>query len=392
MDEVLINANQLENSDLSTAAVLWRTTLPFSVDPVLWRLQLPTWSENRKGDTKRNYQRLGAAYAQGTGLTLAGSALLDVVSTESQWRAIAANVIAYQQGRLLSVPTQLDLLEELRELNPVRLVAPALVAFSPVEDRINTVMAEAAAEAARGSVAAQVIVPFERLVDQGALQTILDSTPTDGISSYFVWTPKLTEERLLSDDAILTALIYLVGSLADRGIPVGHQYANYTVFALRAAGLDAVTHHLGWTDHGEPAEERGGGPRSCQTYVPSVRHCLRFPEAAAIGMPLSADDYRALYCECTFCMGAFEAGDHPLDLLLQSQPVVVREHERQMPTSQAVGANTWHYLLSRRLEVEAFSKDPAADVIRRDIERASAVHRDGDARRLEHLARRLPAA
>ena len=63
-----------------------------------------------------------------------------------------------------------------------------------------------------------------------------------------------------------------------------------------------------------------------------------------------------------------------------------------MPTSQAVGANTWHFLLSRRLEVEAFSKDTAADVIRRDIDRASALNRVGDASRLLRLANQLPAA
>ena len=392
MDEVVVNANQLENSIQSTAAKLWKTTLPFSVDPVLWRFQLPAWSDNGKGDTKRNYKRLGAAYARGTDLTLGGAPLLDAVNDEGHWRVLGANVIRYQKERLLSVPTQLDLMAELRELHPVRLMAPSLVAFSCAEDRINRLLFEAAAGAAGGPVAAQVIVPSERLVDRGEMDKLIASVPTDGVSSYFVWTPKVTEERLLGDEAMLSALIRLVGALAERGTPVGHEYANYTIFALRSAGIDAVTHHLGWTDRGEPADERGGGPRSCQTYVPSVRHCLRFPEALALGRSLTADEYRDQYCECTFCMGAFDQGGHPLDLLLQSQSVTVGRHERLMPTSQAVGANTWHFLLSRRLEVEAFSKDTAADVIRRDIDRASALNRVGDASRLLRLANQLPAA
>ena len=392
MDEVVVNANHLENSIQSTAAVLWRTTLPFSVDPVLWRFQLPAWSEKGKGDTKRNYKRLGAAYSRGTDLTLGGTPLLDVVKDEEHWKILGANVIRYQKERLLSVPTQLELLAELRELRPVRLMAPSLVAFSDAEDRVNRLLFEAAACAAGAPVAAQVIVPFERLVDRPELDKVIASCPRDGVSSYFVWTPKATEERLLADEVMLSALMHLVGALAERGIPVGHAYANYTVFALRAVGIDAVTHHLGWTDRGEPAEERGGGPRSCQTYVPSVRHCLRFPEALALGRSLAADEYRDRYCECTLCMGVFEQGGHPLDLLLQSQPVTVGTHERLTPTSQAVGANTWHFLLSRRLEVEAFSRSAPGDVIRRDIERAAALHRERDASRLVRLAERLPAA
>src|SRR5271155_1870333 len=80
MDEVTVNANQLENSIQSTAACLWKTELPFSVDPVLWRFQLPAWSRNAKGDTKHNYQRLGKEYSRGMDLTLGSGPLLDAVS------------------------------------------------------------------------------------------------------------------------------------------------------------------------------------------------------------------------------------------------------------------------------------------------------------------------
>ena len=219
MDEVVVNANQLENSVQSTAAVLWKTTLPFSVDPVLWRFQLPEWSENGKGDTKRNYKRLGAAYANSTNLTLGGAPLLEVVTNDEHWRTLAANVIRYQKERIHSVPTQLDLMAEVRELHPVRLMAPSLVAFSDAEDRINRVLFEAAAGAASARVAAQLIIPFERLVDRTELDRVIASCPSDGVSSYFIWTPKVTEERLLADETMLSALIRLVGALAERGIP-----------------------------------------------------------------------------------------------------------------------------------------------------------------------------
>ena len=392
MDEVVVNANQLENSVLSTAACLWRTDLPFSVDPVLWRFQVPAWSRNAKGDTKRNYQRLGMEYSKETDLTLGYAPLLDTVSTDMQWRTLAANVIAYQRERLTNVPTQLDLLADLRELHPARLMAPALVAFSTTEDRINRIMVESAAASAREPVAAQVIVPFERLIDGSELRTLVSSIPIDGVNSYFIWTPKVTEERLLADHELFVSLLRLITTLAERGVPVGHQYANYSVFALHDVGLAAATHHLGWVDHGEPSEEQALMIRSCQTYVPGVRHCVRFAEASKLGGPLTADEYRERYCECDFCSGLFKAGDHPLDWLLESRTIVMKNgRERLTPTSQAVGANTWHYLLSRRLEVQAFSAGSASDVIECDIERASELNRGG-ASRLEHLATELRSA
>jgi hypothetical protein len=390
MDEVMVNANQLENSIQATTACLWKTTLPFSVDPVLWRFQVPAWSRNLNGETKKNYRRLGAAYSQGTGLTFGSTPLLDLVSTEEQWRLIAANVVSYQKNRLRGVPTQLELLDNLRELQPARLVAPAIVAFSSNEDRINRLMIEASATEAGGPVAAQIIVPIERLLDDAELRALMDSVPTDGTNAYFLWTPKVTEERLLDDHAVFAALLRLIANLADRGIAVGHQYSNYAVEALHEIGLGAVTHHLGWVDRGEPVEDQAFAMRSCQTYVPGVRHSVRFPEASNLGRSLEADEYIERYCECTFCTGFFEINEHPLDLLLETQTVVMKNgREREIPTSRSVGANTWHYLLSRRLEVQAFSERSAIEVIEGDIERASALKRGGDVARLGHLATEL---
>lgn len=395
MDEIVVNANQLENSVQATAAALLKTTLPFSVDPVLWRFQVPRWWRNAKGDTKRNYTRLGAAYAKGTNIKIAAGPLVDTVPTDGDWRALAANVIRYQQTRLLGVPTQLDLLdmENPRELHPVRLIAPGLVAYSSAEDRINRLLVEASASAADEPIAAQVIVPPERLIDSSELDRLLASVPADGISSYFVWTPEVTEELLLTDPDILGALLRLLSRLADRGIPVGHQHANYTVAALHDLGLAAVMHHLGWVDKGEPAEEQRFMMRSCRTYVPGVRRSRTFEEAARVGQTLTAGDYAERYCECAFCLGSFKAGQHPLDLLLEQQLVILSNgRERPIPTSRAVGVNTWHFLLSRRLEIQAFSQDPAVDVIRRDIERATRLAGTKESDRLRRLADELRSA
>src|ERR1700719_571927 len=319
MDEIVINANQLENSAQSTAACLHKTTLPFTVDPVLWRFQLPKWWRNEKDETKKNYRRLGAAYVRGTSIKIASGSLLDPVPGDDECRILASNVIEYQRGRLLGVPTQLDLLDEepIRELHPTRLVAPSLVAYTPAEDRINRLLSEASAAAAGEAIAAQVIVPPERLTNTHELDRLLASVPVDGINSYFVWTPEVTEELLITDQQVLGGLLRLISTLANRGIPVGHQYGNYTIAALHDVGLSAMAHHLGWVDKGEPAEEKGFRLRSCQTYVPAVRHCLRFPQAAQIGRGLDGQAYHDRYCDCRFCTGAFETGEHPLDLLLE---------------------------------------------------------------------------
>jgi len=58
VNEVIVNANQLENNPTSTATALRQTTLPFTVDPVLYRFQLPQWWRNQKGNTKKKRRSL----------------------------------------------------------------------------------------------------------------------------------------------------------------------------------------------------------------------------------------------------------------------------------------------------------------------------------------------
>src|SRR5437879_2066447 len=96
MDEVVINANQLENSPDSTATALRQTTLPFTVDPMLSRFQVPEWWRNEKGLTKKNYTRLGAAYVKGTSIQIAAGPLLQTVPSDDEWRILAGNVVEYQ--------------------------------------------------------------------------------------------------------------------------------------------------------------------------------------------------------------------------------------------------------------------------------------------------------
>jgi hypothetical protein len=394
MDEVAINANLVENGPDTTATAMRETTLPFSIDPVLTRFQMPEWWRNAKGETKRNYKRLGEQYVRGTTIQLPAGPLVQTVPTDDEWRTLARNVVDYQRSRL-DMPTQLDLLAEdqPRQLRPVRLNAPALVAFTSAEDRVNRLMAEASAETAELPLAVPVIVPLERLAEPRELEQLLSSVPSDGVSSYSLWTPGLTEERLLSDRNLFAAVLRLVTGLAERNIPVGHLHATYAIAALHDVGVAAVTHTLGWVDRGEPAHETGGGPRSCNTYVPAVRRCLRFERAYELGRSLDAAQYGELYCSCAFCSGAFEAGEHPLDLLLEEDTISMgRGRERGTPTSRATGLNTWHYALSRRQEIEAFSGQPAMEVIERDLQRAADLAGRRGTDRLQRLADGLRTA
>jgi hypothetical protein len=395
MDELVINANQLETSPDSSATALRRAALPFSIDPVLTRFQRADWTLNDKGEHKKNYLRLGREYFKGTGLWEPGRQIIVNGTVPDQWCVLAGNVIEYQRSRVGQIPTQLDLFGEVdpREMRPARLMAAALVADSPAWDHANRVLAEASAEAAGEPVAVSVIVPRERLREPDERRRLLETVPTDGVSAYFIWTPSVSEQELLSDNSLFEALLTIVSSLAERGIPVGHMYGNYVIAALHDAGISSITHHLGWVDRGNPAERDGGGPRSCRIYAPALRHCLTFNEAHALAGSLSAEEYEQQFCDCTLCAGFFERGEHPFAHLLEDQAVRIRpNYERRTPTSRATHLNTWHYLLARRQEIEAFSARPAAEVITRDLQRAAATADRGAATRLRRLATGLRTA
>jgi hypothetical protein len=395
MDEVFVNANQIENSPDSTTTTLRQAALPFSIDPMLTRFQFPDSLRNEKGETKRNYKRLGAVYAQGTGVPVGSGSLIDMAMADETWTMIARNAIDYQWNRLAEKPTQLELFsaEQPVELRPVRLVAPALVAVSAAEDRINRVLAEASAEVSTAPLAVPVIVPLRRLRDRRGMDRLIGSVPSAGVHSYLIWTPNVTEAALLADRDLLAQLLRLVTKLADRGVPVGHLHGGYVVGALHDLGISALVHHLGWVDKGEPADAGRGGLRSCQTYLPGVRHSVRFENARELGRSLDADAYAERYCECDFCAGSFQSGHHPLDLLLEDEFIPFKNGRgRRTPTGRSVGVNTWHYLLSRRLEVQRFSVERASNVIARDLERAAALAGKDETYGLRRLADELSAA
>jgi hypothetical protein len=362
------------------------TGLPYLIDPMLWRLQVPQWWKNDKGDVKRNYARLAARYSAGTDVRMAETPLAQSVGDEAQWHRIAANIVQYQRDRLLPEDGQTDLFNP-EGIHPGGIVAPALYASDRDIDRINRTLAEAASETAGEAVVVTFVLPHERILVEKDVGHALDMV-APGASAYHLWTPGVTEAMLLSDPNLLSAVLHVITVLASRGVPVVHLHGSYVTSALRDFGIAGVVHHTGWVDKGEQAAERRGAIRSCQTYVPGVRHSVRFSEAEGLGRPLNEAEYLDYFCGCRFCAGVFAEGQHPLDLLLEDQPV--GETRRRTPTSRATTANTWHYLSARRDEVLAFSSGPILQIVERDMERASALA--GSAPALQYLAAHLRSA
>jgi hypothetical protein len=250
-------------------------------------------------------------------------------------------------------------------------------------------------------------VPLKRLLDAADLARLIATVPSDDISSYFIWTPAVSEELLLNQDDALAGLLRLISELADRRIPIGHLHATYAIAvlltslcwdALEASLLrppltSAVVHHLGWVDKGELPQPSGRGLPSSQTYVPGLRRSRRFDRARELGRLLDAAAYAERYCQCSFCGEAFASGQHPLDLLLEEKLIPFKNGRvRQTPTGRALAVNTWHYLLSRRQEIEALSDQPAVDVLRRDIKGGVALAGGSEMDHLHRLANKLPAA
>src|ERR1700694_4661299 len=352
-DELIVNANQLENSPESTAAHLRGTGYSIMVDPVLWRFQVPEWWRNDRGETKRNYRRLAKRYSEGTSVRMEEGGLLDAVKTAAEWERLSANIVRYQRDRL-EINCQLDLLDPTMspELRPSRFIAPALVADSSRADEVNRLLSEGAAAAAGGPVLAMVVIPKERLT-LARIDELLRTVPEVGLRGALLWTPGVTEDFLVGNHDALAALVLAIRTLGSRGIPVIQTQLGYTAAALSVVGIAGVGHHVGWVDSGEPAQESGGFARSCRTYVPGIRSSMRFSDAERCGRRLSSAEYENRYCECAFCLGVFARGEHPLDILLEDQPV--GQSTRRTPTSRATSANIWHYLLARAWELRAFS-------------------------------------
>jgi hypothetical protein len=108
-----------------------------------------------------------------------------------------------------------------------------------------------------------------------------------------------------------------------------------------------------------------------------------------MGRDLGKADFQDLFCGCTLCVGFFDAGYHPLDLMLEEQTISWGKGTRQTPTSRATAANTWHFLQARRQEVIAFSTSASTEVIAADIERAARLAGSDDRDRLTRIASTL---
>ena len=62
LDGVLINANHLEHRPAQTIQAVVNRNIPFLIDPMLWRFQVPRWWQRTDGQVKRNFEKLGVLY------------------------------------------------------------------------------------------------------------------------------------------------------------------------------------------------------------------------------------------------------------------------------------------------------------------------------------------
>lgn len=387
-DEIIVNANLVEHLPDSTAAAVELSGLTYTIDPILARFQFPAWAQNNDGATKRNYASLAATYGEGTSIPLGTVPIMDAQATPDEWRRVGSNAARYQFNRLADIKVTLPLFAP--PLQPVKVFAPALVAMGAAEDRVNRLLLEGACDASPEPVRALLVIPPERLADRERLTELLAAIQSDGVAAYFIWTPGVSESRLLDEIEMLQGLIHIARTIAERGLAVGHLHGGYVASALSSVGVGAVAHSLGWVDRGEPAVQTGGGPPSCSTYVPGVRRTCRFELARDLARGLSASAFQTLYCECTLCVGFLEGGQNPLDLLLEEHAIPSgKGGSRMTPTSRALGFNTWHFLGARRLEMQAFAARPTVEVIAQDMERALSLGGRSEEQRLRRLASRL---
>lgn len=391
MDAVLINANHLEHHLHTTAARTKQLGLPYLVDPMLWRFQVPAWWRRQSdGATKKNFVRLAAHYFSGTNVCVADSALGPEVS-DGDWRQIAANVILYEKARIVDEGGGLLAMMEGGHA-PAALIAPYLLANSPTEDRINRLLIEAAASQAGSKVIGHLALPVERIKVGRDLDEAADSIASDNVLGCFIWTERLTEERLYSSDADFDALLHIIDRLASKGIALWHAHGHFTAAALTQSGLTGLAHNLYWVDYGMQAAQPKGTPHySTRTYVPGLHQTLHFNNAIEIGRGLSIDKYRELYCSCHFCSSLIEHDQHPLDSMLEVMEVPgARGGIQYRPTDRALGANTYHYLWARQQEMAMFAANAAHDVLVAEVLRGQELLRGPS--RLEKLLAKLPRA
>jgi hypothetical protein len=125
-----------------------------------------------------------------------------------------------------------------------------------------------------------------------------------------------------------------------------------------------------------PAEQPSGVPHySCSTYVSGLHSTVSYDTAVQLARGLDLSAYKRVYCGCYFCSGAIERDVHPLQLLVAVRTVRgPRGRPILVPAEAALASNTWHYLWSRRVEIESFRGREVQDVIAEAAETARQLN------------------
>jgi len=375
LDGVMINANVLEHRAAVFACRVADSSLPFMVDPVLWRFQVPAWWMRQDGvTTKSNFVELARRYSVGTGIHMGSQPLLNWVNTDSDWARLATNVVRYERERLLEAAGSLFLHTDYyaRQPFPIAIIAPYLLARSRDEDRINRMLLDASAEELGAPVVAHLALPLERALDPNELSAALGSVDCDAADSVIVWISGMTEERLLATSGALSGFLGVLERLGSRDKEIGHAHAGFAAIVLRDRGLHALVHRLHWTDDGMPAEP-GGGRAACTTYATVLHYALPSDRALAL-IPSNPQEYVQRFCSCFFCRGAVAAGEHPMDMLLEAVEMKgPRGGTRLTPSESATMANRFHFLWSRTQEIESVEEIGPHEYLYREIERAGSL-------------------
>jgi len=390
LDGVLINANHLEQRPAQTIQAVVNRNIPFLIDPMLSRFQVPNWSQRTDGQMKRNFEKLALLYTRDIGIRLGQQPIIDVIQDSKDWAKLASNVVSYQRSRLSDEAG--GLLQAMKvegQFEPSEIIAPCLLATSRDLDATNHTLLAASAEASGRRVLAQVAVPIERFRQPGELASALSAIQPDLALGCLLWIERLTEERTLAESMLLENLLSVLEVLSSRRIMVWHAHGQFSAMTLRPFGMTGVIYPLAWVDRGMPAGSPTGGQPSCRTYLTSGHHDVQFVRAAQLAERLTPEGYLENYCNCYFCRSAIEAGDRPLELMLEIVQVKGPHGYQPRPTERALSFNRWHYLWSRHKEAADLSSFGIVEVLQRDINRAASL---GDVGYLDRLVKLFRAA
>lgn len=378
LDGVIVNANELENRAEASSSTLVDHRIPYLVDPMLWRFQVPDWWHRQDGRVKRNFKRLATRYTAGTDVVMARGPLMNEVTTEADWRGIAKNVVRYQRERIPEASgALLRAMQGDIDPEPAAIVGAYLLAETESVDAINRCLLEASAEAAGDKVIGSVALPLARALEPRQLDKALDAVSSDLALGALVWIEGLTEERTVMGEGG-EVILRVAEQLAGRGLMVWHAHGGFAALALRDRGITGIVHPLAWRDSGAPAPPPKGVPQHSRTsYLTAMHQSERFGTISQLAAHLTPEEYLEHYCSCWFCGRALAAGRSPLELMLEeTERQGPRGRVVQVPSEEALSFNRWHFLWARHLEVEQLREQPVASVIGKAIDDARWLHHD----------------